>query len=202
MEYFKTVVMGVSLPDRHEGYSSRSIQANVVLIDQADSGLDPLLYQLDKEKIDADLSLVHNGFVQLPKGAFLLIGHVHTIDRKNKLIHLAADIPTSREEIIQNSVSYNHLIIANGLEHSTSDQKRREEFSIGFQTLIDALKVQKKVPDLLLNPWVSMMKPQNFAAKAAETNQNPKTRDVAIDHMPKLNTFAPEIPKRNFELQL
>ena len=130
MEFEKAVIIGVSPQNYQNTISSKHMVAEVVLIDKSQSALRPLLYQLKKNSLSetsVDKAIQDGGLVSVDRDAFMMVGEVLSIDKKKKMIHLSN----------QNTVSYKHLIVAND-----------EEFSHAIHALIDALKVQKKIPSL------------------------------------------------------
>jgi Pyridine nucleotide-disulphide oxidoreductase len=112
--------------------------AEVVLIDKIHSSLKPLLYQLkDNAFILKDYSTYRKGaFSSLPNDAFVLLGEVVSLDKKNKQILLSD----------KNIVAYNYLIVASGARPNLVGSIQDEEFFAGLQALIDALRVKKKIP--------------------------------------------------------
>jgi len=124
----QAVVIGVNVHEWKDDRFPTHIVANIVLIDQANPALKPLLYQFNEEASLDEISSQHTPLVIDHQNAFKMMGEILEINRHKKIITLENEI----------TVSYKHLIVAFGT-HS-NENKEANIFN-----LIDALKVQKRV---------------------------------------------------------
>lgn len=106
----------------------------VVLLDVTSHGTGGAAYQLKKEGsfTDEELKLIKEGVISFPEDAFIPLGEVREVKRHRKQLVMVND----------NTVHYHHLIIVRG----TSPTLHSLEFLAGLNTLIDALRVQSKIP--------------------------------------------------------
>jgi NADH dehydrogenase FAD-containing subunit len=111
---------------------------DAVLIDRSqDRTVHPLVYQLSQRPMEE--ALVHNSvedFLASQKDAFIVMGEVTRIDRKDKRIYLADG----------HTITYNYLIMMSGgagspYGHDTAD------FMPGVQALMDALRMHRNLLD-------------------------------------------------------
>lgn len=143
MDFKNAVILGVCASEHHDRYSPQHLESDVVLLDQAGGGIHPLLYQLRKQDIEADLSQLKRGYVGLPKGAFLLVGQVIKIDREKKLIYISSENDSLSGNYSEHTVNYKHLIVATGITHAPEAAAQEEDFSVALEALIEAIKVSK-----------------------------------------------------------
>lgn len=117
-----------------KGSDQKSVHlfVNTVLVDK-NQNIQPLLYELQSEQKDSSVNFSH-GFYNLPKGQFLFIGEVQSIDKKKKMIFLSNG----------GTVSYKHLVSANGVKSIISEEQD-QEFSLIAKHLVDAVKIQKSI---------------------------------------------------------
>jgi hypothetical protein len=141
-------IVGVNLENVMKNPPSpKHIFADILLIDKTQDTLKPLLYQIKKDALletDDFTTLKRNGYFSIDRNAFMMIGTVVEIDKKNKMIHLCSE----------DTVSYNHLILASGIHPPPFGCVKDEEFVAGLHALLEALKVRKNLPEYLLSPEI------------------------------------------------
>lgn len=106
----------------------------VVLLDVTSNGVGGSAYQLKKDGsfTEEELMLIKQGVISIHEDAFIPLGEVKEVKRHRKQLVMTND----------NTVHYHHLIIVRG----TSPTLLSFEFLAGLHTLIDALRVQSKIP--------------------------------------------------------
>lgn len=131
--------INIEFKEINENQINQHITADVVVIDRTVPGVEPMLYMLKKDHVicEEDFEMMKNGFETFDRNAFIQVGEVLTIDKKNKHIVLTN----------QNTLSYKQLVVAAGMKNSLLNY----EFFAGIQTLIDALRVRKKIPSSFAN---------------------------------------------------
>ena len=107
--------------------------AEVILIDRTSTNSSQMGYILKNDKVfnDADIENFQQGQFNFDKEDFSPVGEVIAIDKRQKYVTLQN----------QHSISYHHLIIVTGSHISII-----YEFSGGVNTLVDAMRVRKKIP--------------------------------------------------------
>jgi len=135
----KAVIIGVHAHDWQDDSTPKHFVAKIVLIDQSNDALKPLLYRFKEEKLVDELvdhpSLKTQIFPLHNHDAFTMMGEVMAIDRQKKLITLERNI----------TVSYQHLVVAVGLSQTSTHSPHDEEMETGLINLVDALKIQKRL---------------------------------------------------------
>lgn len=126
----KAVVVGLGPSQPQQ--KSVHLFANIVLVDKSQN-IQPFLYELQSEFLHNSnfTSFPNHGLYSLPKGQFLFIGEVESIDKKKKMIILSNG----------GTVSYNHLISVKALNTETQNQ----EMNTIIRHFTDALKIQNSV---------------------------------------------------------
>ena len=134
-----SVIIGVGLTDHKLPTSPQHFFAEVVLMDKTNEAVTPLLYQLKKEALygNDDLATLPRDVVTMQSDAFMMIGEVVEIDKKKKMITLSNN----------NTVSYNHLIVAVGSKSQFSDSDHNKDFR-WFTGLDRCFKSQKNTDQL------------------------------------------------------
>lgn len=168
--------LNVEFKDINSGNMLQRSFAEVILIDRTMPDSAQMCYILKNDKIfnDVDIDQFKQGFYNFDKDDFLLIGEIQTLDKRQKFIILKN----------QNSISYNHLIIASGSHHSMI-----YEFIAGVNTLVDAIRVRKKIPSAF--PEAVKTYSAKRKMKSSKTNRNDlnfpkKIENVKIRKMSKL----------------
>lgn len=198
MDLSKTFSIGTDYKDRRSNPNWETHTfSEIVFIDKTHQGAAATLYQLKNPTHAINhQTLWESNLPNLSEEAFVLIGEIASIDRKNKKIFLAN----------QNSVAYNYLIVSSGTKQMLSI--RAEEFTAGLQALIDALRVKPKIPA----SFAAYLNPLNPAAlehsrsSATSKSDNSDIKDVvqpqiASANEPK-NFELNSINKRLFEVQI
>lgn len=110
--------------------------AEVIFIDKGHHGLHPLIYQLRDNAFPSLDHIIHwkTNAIKLPNEAFSLLGEAAAFDRKKKQILLTN----------HNTVAYNYLIV--GSENSQRFTIEDQKFMDAFHALIEALRLQQKIP--------------------------------------------------------
>lgn len=144
----RSFIVGVNLENVGKNPPSpKHVFADIILIDKTQDSLKPLLYQIKKDAlVDSDdfMTLKRNGYFSIDRNAFMMIGSVISIDKKKKMIYLNNE----------DTVSYNHLILASGIHPPPFGCAKDEEFVAGLHALLEALKIRKNLPECLLSPEI------------------------------------------------
>lgn len=140
--------------------TSRSIQcsfAEVIFIDRTMPSSNPVCYMLKNDKAfnDYDIQNFPPGYNNFNEDDFLAVGEVTSINKRQKMIILRD----------QNSIAYNHLIVASGSPHSMIS-----EFVAGLNTLVDAIRVRKKIPSAFANVSKSSSDKRKMKSSKTQTN--------------------------------
>lgn len=161
--------LNVEFKDMKSGSMIQRTFAEVVLIDRTNPHSTQMCYTLKNEKVfnDDDFESFKRGCYNYDKNDFFLVGEVRSIDKHQK--HVILDN--------QNSISYNHLIIASGSHHSMV-----YEFIAGVNTLVDAIRVRKKIPSAFSDAVKSTSKKK---MKSSKTNSNDLNFPRKIDNIKK-----------------
>lgn len=115
------------------------IQTDVVFIDKSVDSVVSHAYLLKETVLTLDDVTAHNRMPITPDDAFMMLGEVAFVDKKNKQVFLKNE----------NVVSYNHLVVVSGNRSLLSI--KQEEFTAGLQALCDAIKVKPKIPSSFAN---------------------------------------------------
>lgn len=149
MDFQKATIIGVNFRDLKNLPASQHVFAEVVLIDRSHHELQPALYRLKNEELaDEDSFTQNQGVLQLHSDVFSMVGFVEHIDKKKKQIRLSYQ-NTNQDVVSSNTVSYNHLIVASGINEALLGHSNDEDFSAGLTALVEALKLRKKFPSSL-----------------------------------------------------
>jgi NADH dehydrogenase FAD-containing subunit len=126
--------INVEFKDMTIGNMNQRTFANVILVDRTNPGAPNKCYILKNDEIFSEAAIENfkEGFYSFDEKDFFMIGEVDSINKIQKYILLTN----------KNSISYNHLIIAFGTHYSMLSY----EFVAGVQTLVDAIRVRKKIP--------------------------------------------------------
>lgn len=125
-----------------EMQSSKKTQrsfAEIILIDRTCPNKTQLCYILKNDRVfsDHEVENFKQGHYSINKDDFLLVGEAISIDKHQKYVLLKDE----------NSLSYNHLILASGSQHELT-----YEFIDGVHALVDAIRVRKKIPSSFPQP--------------------------------------------------
>lgn len=123
----------VEFKDMRNSSKTQRTFAEVILIDRTNVNTTQMCYILKNDTIfnDDDIENFKKGQYNFNKEDFLLIGEVLEINKRQKYVILKD----------QNSISYNHMIIASGNQYSMT-----YEFIAGVNALVDAIRLRKKTP--------------------------------------------------------
>lgn len=135
MVFNNAVIIGAEFKDFHPSQHSRFLFAEVVLLNSAAPELQSCVYQLKKDQSpdDEDIQGLKQGILALQGDPFIMLGAIKSIERSNKHIILENG----------NIVVYKYLIMAGG------PKREGAPFLESLQTLLYALLVSKKIPDIL-----------------------------------------------------
>lgn len=149
--------LSVEFKDMNSGLSVQRTFADVVFIDRTNSSTKQMCYIMKNDIVfsDADVENFQQGHYNFDKDDFLAVGEVISINKSQKFVMLQN----------QNSISYNHLVIASGSPNSMID-----EFIAGLNTLVDAIRVRKKIPSAFAN--VAKTNTDSRKMKSSKTNTN------------------------------
>lgn len=194
--------INVEFKDMNPSINSQRTHAKVVLIDRATTDLaSPQCYILknDINFDENDIENLNQKFQDFLKEDFILIGEIVSINKASKYVLLKD----------QNTISYEHLIIASGNHYSLLSY----EFLAGVHTLVDAIRVRRKIPSAFpegIRPF-----PKNTAInkqmRSSKANKNDLTFPKKIENIQnrKINKFqlssSPTLSnsnKRLYEVQI
>jgi NADH dehydrogenase FAD-containing subunit len=166
----------------------RHIFADIILIDKTQDSVNPSLYQIRKDTINENddyLALKRNGYFSIDRNAFMITGTVVLIDKKKKIITLSNE----------NTVSYNHLILANGIHPPPDGCVHDEEFVAGLHALLEALRVRKNLPEYLRSPEINeLTKKYRLPIKLSLVDEGTTLSQIEKVVQPKMSAKAPESP--------
>lgn len=190
--------INVDFKDIRPNQQIQNISADVVLVDSTTENVQPMLYILKQDKFfsEQDFEAIIQGFLSFDRDAFVQAGEVASINKKNKQIILSN----------QNTVTYNHLIVARGTQTALLSY----EFLAGVQTLVDALRVRKKLPSSLetaSNNNFQTKKTKRRASKQQLDQSQPPQKVEKIHPVKLLSSMAAKSNlnrknKRLYEVQL
>ena len=144
-DYQKVIIVGAGLNDMNPSGPPYHLFTEAVLIDKRHPhGIYPTLYQVSQAPLSEALvypSVDH--FLSLQNNAFVLMGEVLHLDRREKVIHLADG----------HTVSYNYLIVLNGSPEG-SGRTDLAEYTPGVQALMDAIKLHSRF-QVAIQPFIS-----------------------------------------------
>lgn len=126
-------IVGINLRNLEKSPSSQHLIVDIVLVDQSNDILSPLLYRFDPHAFDTASESPSN------EHCFALLGEVCTMDKTKKIIYLANNT----------SVSYRYLIQASGLKQTVLGSRHGEELSAGVHTLMEALRLRDNITTIL-----------------------------------------------------
>nr|NGY94527.1 hypothetical protein [Neochlamydia sp. AcF84] len=132
--------LNVEFKDLQSGNMSQHAFAELILIEHIPGGAAPLCYILKNDKIFNEVLPENFQYLlsTLDRAAFYPIGEVLAINKIHKYILLKDN----------NSISYNYLIITFSNHYALINYA----FLAGIHTLIDALRVRKKIPAAFPDP--------------------------------------------------
>lgn len=135
--------LNVEFKDLRSGNMNQQSFAEIILIDRSSSESSQTCYLLKNDRIfnQEEFETYKQVFYNFDKNDFHPVGEVLSIDKSSKTIILKD----------QNSISYNHLIIASGSHYSMINY----EFLAGVHTLVDAMRVRKKIPSAFYKAFKS-----------------------------------------------
>ncbi len=138
---------------------------DIVLLDTTSYSYGGMAYQLLKDIsfTEDELRDIKKGLYHLPQTPFSPLGEVKEVKSKSKQLIL-----TDR-----NTVQYSHLVIVKGTQPSLMSY----EFLAAFYTLVDALRLQKWVPE-------AMLPPPHLQPKVDITASESRDENLWIDHLP------------------
>ncbi len=152
----------IDFKDFNEFHAQCNVQADIVLIDRTYSDKQPMVYILKKDHIFAGEEL---SSCSIDKDSFLQMGEMLTLNKKSKILILSND----------NTITYNHLIIASGSQHELLN----DEFLAGVQTLVDALRVRKKIPNSFATMTIPAENKKNLDHPHVEATES--KRRIRVD---------------------
>ena len=124
----------VEFKDVHRNAHSIRQSVDIMIVDRTKPCNNQKCYILknDAKLSDNDFESFKNGSYDFDKNDFFCIGDVLSINKHMKYIVLEN----------KNTISYVHLIIAFGSHYSLLNY----EFQAGVNTLVDAIRIRKKIP--------------------------------------------------------
>ena len=182
----RAVIIGVNIRDLEKPVSSQHVFADVVMIDQSNGILNPLLYQLQSDAFrhTEDTSTIRqHGYMPLEKGAFAMIGEVLSINKLKKLIYLTNN----------GTVAYKHLVVASGLKQTLLSATHDSDLAGGLHALIEALRVRNNISESLHFPDVDHLGFQK--KKTPNLSQIKPSQEIAIKNLQRL--IAPYVAAKS-----
>lgn len=151
--------LNVQFKDMKAGMKIQRMFAEIILIDRTHPAGTQMCYIMKNDKVfnDSDIENFQQGHYNIDKEDFLLIGEVISIDKRQKYVTLKNE----------NSISYNHMIIASGSQHSMT-----YEFIAGVNTLVDAIRVRKKIPSSFADTLKTVTKRKMKSSKTSSNDLN------------------------------
>lgn len=148
-----------------------------VVLDTTEHSFGGQAFQLIKEVTftEDELRDIKKGNFSLPKNPFSLLGEVKEVKRNSKQLVL----------LDENTIQYNHLVVVKG----THPTLMSYEFLAAFYTLVDALRVQKWIPEAMLPPPNLKPKVSIHAAPLASEAGSKIWIDYLPSHHPSEGTF-------------
>lgn len=188
----------VEFKDMKGSSQIRRTFVEVILIDRTNLVSTQMCYMLKNDEVfnDTDIENFKQGYYNFDKEDFILIGEVISIDKRQKFVTLKD----------QNSISYNHMIIATGSQHSMTYQ-----FIAGVNTLVDAIRVRKKIPssfpETTTKTTTTERKMKSSKTQASDLNFPKKIETVKTRKMSKLkekdsSSLLNNPNKRLYEVQI
>lgn len=134
-----------------------------------------LAYQLIKDLSysEEEMRDIKEGLIPLPRPPFILLGNVQEVKLHSKQIVLTDG----------NTIQYNHLVVVRGSRPSLHSF----EFLSALYTLVDALRVQKWVPEAMQIP--KSRRPKVNIQASLKEEKNPIWNDLFPVHSSAEGTF-------------
>jgi NADH dehydrogenase FAD-containing subunit len=169
------IKIGIDFKDIRENQIKQHISADVVVIDRTTSDVHPMLYMLKnaRDLDENDREAIKSGCLIIDRDAFIQVGEVLMVDKRKKHIIL----------VNQNTLSYKRLIIASGTQNTLISY----EFLAGIQTLIDAIRVRKKIPSSFAKTHKEENK-KNSRVKKTKSEPSPKVDSVSNSNIKPTST--------------
>lgn len=153
--------------DPRPSFNQQTRIIDLVLLDTTSHSTGGQAYQLLKEVTftEDEMKDIKTGNFALPRNPFSPLGSVNQVKLQSKQLVLEDG----------NTIQYQHLVVVTGTHPSLMSY----EFLAALFTLIDALRVQKWIPEAMLFPPLTKKK---FSVQATQiSNEN---SDFWIDHLP------------------
>lgn len=173
----RAVIIGVNIRNLERAVSQQHAFADVVMIDQSNGVLNPLLYQLHSAAIrhtDEASTFCQQSYMPLEKGAFAMIGEVLSIDRHKKLIYMKNN----------GTVAYRHLVVASGLKQTLLRATHNSDLECGLHALIEAIRVRNNIAQSLQFPAIEHLGFQK--RKPSPLAQLKPSQDIVLRNLQKL----------------
>lgn len=205
MNYMDTIIVGVGIPKRMGDSSNQHFRVDIVMIAKTE-GFAPLLFRLNQSAIKDDILVTTREQVHIPQGGVVLMGQVVSHQKEKKMILMCDQNDVSRTF----TVEYKHLIIASHSRGYLLKDGENDEFSIGLDNLVKALKIEKNMQDRFTSrPYAPEERELLFKllqkSKTIKTDQN-QIEKLALDCIKTKwkdgNPNLLNIEKRLFEVQL
>lgn len=153
--------INIEFKEMNNCLNSQRSHAKVIVIDRTHPDSAQQCYTLKNEATfdDSDIENLKKKFQDFAQEDFILIGEIESLNKSDKSILLKS----------KNSISYDHLIIASGSHYSLLSY----EFIAGVQTLVDAIRVSKKIPAAFPEALQSFTQnPSKKKMKSSKTDKN------------------------------
>lgn len=153
--------------DLRPAFNQQTRIIDFVLLDTTDRETGGQAYQLLKDVTfsDDEMKEIKKGNVNLPRNPFSPLGSVKQVKLDGKQLILDDG----------NTIQYQHLVVVKGTHPSMMSY----EFLSALFTLIDALRVQKWIPEAMLLP---ARRKQKFSVQATQISG--ENTDLWLDHLP------------------
>lgn len=159
------------------GFNQQARIVDFVLLDTTTHTVGGIAYQLVKEIIfsDEELKAIKQGTYQFPKTPFAPLGEVKEVKHQSKQLVMTDG----------NTVHYSYLVVVKG----TKPSMMSFEFLAAIYTLVDALRVQKWIPEAMLPPPNLKPKVDISASPTAKLESDRAWLDYLPDHKEDPGTY-------------
>jgi hypothetical protein len=153
--------------DPRPSFSQQTRIVDFVLLDTTSQSIGGQAYQLLKDITftEDEMKDIKKGNFNLPRNPFSPLGTVKEVKLTPKQLILDDG----------NTIQYQHLVVVRGTHPSLMSY----EFLSALYTLVDALRVQKWIPEAMLLP---VLKNKNVTIHATQLAN--ESNDIWLDHLP------------------
>lgn len=135
MDFTRVEISRSEFKDLKSKLLTQHLYVEVVMVDQDSEGGNPMLYQLNKDKLSPyeSMDFLRQEFIDLPHPAFSLLGNIVDINMNQKSIRLNCG----------NGVTYKYMILVAGVDQK--DETGTVLLTLKEALMMDALNVKEKI---------------------------------------------------------